>query len=102
MSKEEITEVIGMLTEVLENVNLEINELKTETKDRFESIENHMMNLVKGHEDFKEWNAKSNDYNEKRLIEKENLELKKKILELESSLKEKELRVSLTSNNFNQ
>ena len=102
MSKEEITEVIGMLTEVLENVNLEINELKTETKDRFESIENHMMNLVKDHEDVKEWNTKSNDYNERRLIEKENHELKKKIMELESSLKEKELRVSLTSNNFNQ
>ena len=102
MSKEEITEVIGMLTEVLENVNLEINELMTETKDRFESIENHMMNLVKDHEDVKEWNTKSNDYNERRLIEKENHELKKKIMELESSLKEKELRVSLTSNNFNQ
>ena len=39
MSKTEIAEVIGMLTEVLENVNLEINELKIEAKDRFESIE---------------------------------------------------------------
>ena len=29
MSKEEIAEVIGMLTEVLENVNLEINKLMT-------------------------------------------------------------------------
>ena len=46
MPKEEIPEVIGMLTEVLENVKLEINKLKTETKDRFESIESHMMNLV--------------------------------------------------------
>ena len=90
MSKEEIAEVIGMLTEVLENVNLEINKLKTETKDRFESIEKHMMNLVEGHEDVKEWNTKSYDYNERRLIEKENHELKKKILELESSLKQKE------------
>ena len=79
-----------MLTEVLENVNLEINELKTETKDRFESIENHTMNLVKDHEDIKEWNTKSNDYNERRLIEKENHDLKKKISVLESSLKEKE------------
>ena len=42
MSKEEIIEVIGMLTDVLENMNLEINGLKTETKDRFESIGNHM------------------------------------------------------------
>ena len=54
MSKEEITEVIGMLTDVLENMNLEINGLKTETKDRFESIGNHTMSLVKDHEDFKE------------------------------------------------
>ena len=54
MSKEEITEVVGMLTDVLENMNLEINGLKTETKDRFESIGNHMMSLVKDHEDFKE------------------------------------------------
>ena len=90
MSKEEIAEVIGMLTEVLENVDLEINELKTETKGRFESIKNHMKNLVKDHEDFKEWNTKSNVKNEKRLVEKENNELKKKFLELESSLKEKE------------
>ena len=41
MSKKEIAEVIGMLTEVLENVKLEINKLMTETKDRFEPIENH-------------------------------------------------------------
>ena len=90
MSKEELAEVTGMLTEVHENVNLEINKLKAETKDRFELIENHMTNLVKDHEDFKEWNTKSNNYNERRLIEKENHELKKKILELEPSLKEKE------------
>ena len=90
MSKEEIAEVTGMLMEFLENVNLEINELKTDTKGKFESIENHMMNLVKDNEDVKEWNTKSNDYNERRLIEKENHELKNKILELESSLKEKE------------
>ena len=89
ISKEEITEVIGMLTEVLENVNLEINKLKTEMKDRFESIENHMINLVKDHEDIKEWSTKSNNYNERRLSEIENHELKKKILKLESSLKEK-------------
>ena len=90
MSKEEIAEVIGMLTEVLENVDLEINELKSETKGRFESIKNHMKSLVKDHEDFKEWNTKSNVKNEKRLVEKENNELKKKFLELESPLKEKE------------
>ena len=90
MSKGETAEVIGMLTEVLENVNLEINELKIETKDKFESIENHMMNLVKDHEDFKEWNTKSYDNNERRLTEKKNHELKKKILKLETSLKEKE------------
>ena len=78
MSKEEIAEVIGMLTEVLENVNLEINELKTETKDRFESIKNYVMNLVKDHEDVKEWNTKSSDYNERMLTKKENHELKKK------------------------
>ena len=89
-SKEEIAEIIGMLMELLENVNLEINELKTDTKDKFDSIENHMMNLVKDNEDVKEWNTKSNDYNERRLIERENHELKKKILELESSLKEEE------------
>ena len=88
MSKEEIAEFIVMLTEVLENVKLEINELKTKTKDRFESIEDHMMNLVKDHEDFKEWNTQSDDNNERRLIEKENHELLKKILELETSLKE--------------
>ena len=91
MSKEEIIEVIGIVTEVLENVNLEISKLKTKTKDRFESIENHMVNLVNDLEDRgMEWNTKSNDSNERRLIEKENHELKKKILELESSLKEKE------------
>ena len=67
MSKKEIAEVIGMLTEVLENVKLEINKLMTETKDRFEPIENHMLNLVKDHEDFKESNTKSNDNNEKNL-----------------------------------
>ena len=64
MLKEEIAKVIGMLTEDLENVNLEINELKTETKDRFELIKNHMMNLVKDHDSVKEWNPKSSDYNE--------------------------------------
>ena len=64
MLKEEIAEVIGMLTEDLENVNLEINELKTETKDRFELIKNHMMNLVKDHDNVKEWNPKYSDYNE--------------------------------------
>ena len=48
------------------------------------------MNLVKDHEDFKEWNTKSNDNNKRRLIEKENHELKKKTLELETFLKEKE------------
>ena len=90
MSKEDITEVIGMPTELLENVNLEINKLKTERKDRFESIESHTMNLLKDREDFKEWNSKSNDNNERRIIQKENHELKKKILELESSFQEKE------------
>ena len=54
MLKEEIAKVIGMLTEVFGNVNLEISERKSETKDRFVSIENHMMNLVKDHKDFKE------------------------------------------------
>ena len=34
------------------------------------------MNLVKDHEDLKEWNTKSNDNNERRLIENENHELK--------------------------
>ena len=34
-----------------------------------------MMNLVKEHEDWKEWNTKSNDNNEGRLIENENHEL---------------------------
>ena len=48
------------------------------------------MNLVKDHKDLKEYNTKSNDNNERRLIEKENRELEKKILKLESSLKEKE------------
>ena len=90
LPKEEIADAIGMLTEILENMNLEISKLKTETKDRFESIKNHMMNLVKDHKDFKEWNTKFNDNNERTLIEKENHELKKKILELETSLKEKE------------
>ena len=72
-------------------MNLEINKLKTKTKDRFESIENHMVNLVNGLKDRgMEWNTRSNDTNERRLIEKENHELKKKILELESPLKEKE------------
>ena len=33
MSKEETAEITGMLTEVLESLNLEINELKTETKE---------------------------------------------------------------------
>ena len=86
MSKEEIAEVIRMLAEVFGNANLEINELKTETKDRFESVENHMMNLVIDHEDFKEWNTKSNDNNRRRLIENENHELKKKVQELETFL----------------
>ena len=89
MLKEEIAKVIGMLTEVFGNVNLEISERKSETKDRFVSIENHMMNLVKDHKDFKEWNIKCNDNNERRLIGKENHELKKKILELEILWKKK-------------
>ena len=33
MSKEETAEITGMLTEVLESLNLEINKLKTETKE---------------------------------------------------------------------
>ena len=53
-------------------------------------IENHMIHLVKDHEDLKECNTKSNHNNERRLIEKENHEFKKKTLELETSLKEKE------------
>ena len=51
MSKEEIAEVIGILTEVLGNANLEINELKTKAKDSFQSIEDHRMSLVKYHKD---------------------------------------------------
>ena len=90
MSKEQITEVIRILTKILENVNIEFNELMAETKGRFESIKNHMMNLVKDHKGFKKWKTKSNNHNERRLNEKENDELKKKILELETSLKEKE------------
>ena len=90
MSQEQITEVIGILTKILENVNIEINKLMAETKGRFESIKNHMMNLVKDHKSFKKWKTKSNNHNERRLNEKENDELKKKILELETSLKEKE------------
>ena len=88
MSKEEIAKVIGILTEVLQNANLEINELKTKAKGSFESIEDHMISLVKYHKEFNEWNTKSNGNNERRLIEKENHELKTKILELETSLKE--------------
>ena len=87
MSKQEIADVTGMLTEVLENMNLEIIELKTETKEGFETIENHMMNSLNDLESFKEWNRKSDDNSERRLVEKENHELKKKILELETSLK---------------
>ena len=87
MSKQEIADVTGMLTEVLENMNLEIIELKTETKEGFETIENHMMNSLNDLENFKEWNRKSDDNSERRLVEKENHELKKKILELETSLK---------------
>ena len=90
MSQEQITEVIGILTKILENVNIEINKHMAETKGRFESIKNHMMNLVKDHKGFKKWKTKSNNHNERRLNEKENDELKKKILELETSLKEKE------------
>ena len=48
------------------------------------------MNLVKDNEDFKKWNTKSKDNNERRLTEKKNHELKNKILKLETSLKEKE------------
>ena len=59
-------------------MNLKISELKTETKNRFESIENHVMNLVKDHEDFREWNTKSKNNSERRLIEEENHHLKKK------------------------
>ena len=99
MSKQEIAEVTGMLTEVLENMKLEIIELKTETKEGFESIENHMMNSLNDLENFKEWNTKSNGKSERKLVEKENHELKKKILELETSLK---VWVSLASNNLNQ
>ena len=87
MSKQEIADVTGMLTEVLENMNLEIIELKTETKEGFETIKNHMMNSLSDLESFKEWNRKSDDNSERRLVEKENHELKKKILELETSLK---------------
>ena len=90
MSKEDIAEVIGTLTDVLETMNIEMNELQTETKDRFESIENHMINLVEDYEELKEWSTRSNAKNERELIEKENYEMKKKIVELESTLKEKE------------
>ena len=62
-------------------MNLKISELKTETKNRFESIENHVMNLVKDHEDFREWNTKSKNNSERRLIEEENHDLKKKSFE---------------------
>ena len=48
------------------------------------------MNLVKDNEDFKKWNTKFKDNNERRLTEKKNHELKNKILKLETSLKEKE------------
>ena len=81
MSKEEIAEVIGMLTEVLENVNLEISKLMTETKDRFEPIENHMLNLVKDHEDFKESNTKSHDNNERNLGAGTSLKEKEEVID---------------------
>ena len=98
MSKKDIAEVNGMLTEVIENVNLEINKLITKTKYRFESIKNHM-NLVQDHEDFKKCNTKSNDNNKRRLTEKQNHELKTKILQ-ESSLKEKEQVISSIITSF--
>ena len=53
MSKGKIPEVIGMLPQVLGNINLEINELKIKTNHRFESIRNHLINLVKDHEAIK-------------------------------------------------
>ena len=54
MSKKDIAEVIRMSAEVLENFKLEINDLRTETKESFGSIKNHIMNLVKDHEECKE------------------------------------------------
>ena len=93
MPKEEIAEVIG-------NVNLEISELKTETNDRFEFIESNMMNLVTDHKHFKEWKEKSNDNDERRLIENEIHKLKRTIFELETSLKEKEQTINSIIESF--
>ena len=48
-----------------------------------------MINLLEDHKDYKEWNTKSNDNDERGIFKKGNHELIKKVLELKSSLKEK-------------
>ena len=81
---EEIGDVIGTLTDVLEPMNLQMILHKPNTIDRLDIIENHLLSLKANYENFKEWSTKNNEENENRLLTKENPKLKQKIKELDA------------------
>ena len=81
---EEIGDVIGTLTDVLEPMNLQMILHKPNTIDRLDTIENHLLSLKANYENFKEWSTKNNEENENRLLTKENPKLKQKIKELDA------------------
>lgn len=85
LSSEEINNVIGTLTIVLKPTNLEMSLHKPSTIDRFDTMENHLLNLKADYQNFKEWSTKKNEEN--RFLAKENTEIKQKIEELDASSK---------------
>lgn len=61
---------------MLEGINLETDLQKTNTTNRFDTIQNHLLNSKADYEDFKEWSIKKMEENENRFLATENTQLK--------------------------
>lgn len=73
----EIGEIIGLLTDAIEDINAEIGTIKSTTSIRIDAIEKHLKTTVE-------------NTNENQVLLGENALLKRKVEELEKKLKEKE------------
>ena len=97
VSRDEIGEIITLLTDALEHLNGELDSLKSTTSARIDQIEDHLLNLTTDHEEFKKRQTTRNGENDLSLIN-ENKLLKGKIHNLEKCLKEKETLIAALIN----
>lgn len=58
LSREGIGKIISTLTDMLERINLEMNLHQTNLTDKFDIIQNQLLNLKADYKGFKEQNAK--------------------------------------------